>query len=204
MLETQFRPVASLAVAGCISAAIGSMSFHFQPFVAFSVAGCVLGCTARRSIQRYQLSGRSLAFLAIVVSAISMLFSPLWHDYRYRSETLPNHSRIAFEIGDDGKLLDAYDRKRVCIKGYCLYDTSDELHNDFALSPDGNVRKPESAIRVIAPSGWHCSMCPIAVSGILSVDHSATDHASRYTLTATKICEANTPYRLGSPFPGGC
>jgi hypothetical protein len=204
MLEPEYKSLSLLAVAAFIAAAIGSASFLHAPLIVVAAAALLVAMIALRTTRKYQMSGHRLALLATAIAVASIVLSPLWHDYLYRSETLLGHVRIELDTTLKANGLDRYNGKRVCLKGYSLYYGGDTETNMFPLSPDGNFRKPETAVTVVLPKSWKFQIDPIAVSGILRVDPAAPESVQRYTLEAVKISNAKTSYLLAPRMPGGC
>ncbi len=169
----------------------------------FQITALFTALTALQATRKYQLIGGKLAKLAAAVAVGSILTSPAWHFHLYRSETLAGHIRTKL-VTSKTTNLDSYDGKSICLKGYSLYFGGDAKPDTFLLSPDGNFRKPETAITVEIPQSWQQQRDPIAVSGVLRVDRNATDPSRRYTLSAVKITNARNSHFLAPRFAGEC
>lgn len=210
MADSRFSHLSKSSV---ISAAVGGLSalgVLSPEFAILALPGIGMGILAFVEIRKYEQRGLWLARFGIAVSlTFALAVTPSWHIYQYKSEALPEHERLNFKdltLEEDG--LSRFVGRHICLKGYAYRTHRNKVHN-FILSPGGSVRKTETLVFVILPSGetWNWTDRPIAVSGILTLNpRFASDPTTvRFVLKQSCVRESRTGFGLAFRDPwDGC
>jgi hypothetical protein len=146
----EFYPYRAISKAAVVSLAFGVMSLSvlLSPVLLFlPVVSIVFGLIALSNIRRYpdELTGRSAAAVATVLSGFLLIGGVVLHAYIYATEVPPGHVRISFQDlqpTDDAPHLPVSPRalelngKKVFVKGYVYPDGQQYNITDFILVRD--------------------------------------------------------------------
>lgn len=214
-----YKPIPPLAP---VSALLGicALSGLLSPLgLVFAVFGFVLGFLALRQIQQADgdLSGRKIASLGTVLSAVLLVSGASLHVYWYQTEVPEGYQRISFgaDISKKGFVIEdgegrahpdiaALEGKPLFIKGYMYPDGNPDGISTFILCRDngqccfGGQPKLTDMIKVKMTNGltakYHANMVSVAGVFRLRELRNAGNLEPAFELEATHFSPAKTSY----------
>ncbi len=211
--ELTFTPVSTASVLAAICGAATFAAF-FAPALGLIGAACALSAIiALRGIAKYEFAGRRLARVGLVLSLVVPPAAARRHEALFVGESLAGHARIdyasALPAATDGgrPSISRLVGQKICLKGYALPERRLEGLREFAISPDGDDRKPDCVVLVEVDENWDWDARPIAVSGTLAELPAASrrNDGPLYRLTNAVVHPAQTRDQLVRRAPGrGC
>jgi len=142
-----YRSLSRAAVIGVVFGLLGLLSWYFPLLLALSAVGLFSSLIALRNLKRFpaELSGKPVALVGMVLSALVLIASPIRHTVIYYTELPDGYERISFSAlksptgGPDFPPQSAMelDGKKVFLKGY-IHPTSlaSSAAKTFILVPD--------------------------------------------------------------------
>lgn len=128
MEDDIYKSLSRAAVFGCVFAVLGILGFWFAPLVALTFFGLVFSFVALNRLNKYpqELTGRPIAWFALLLSGFMTIGQPLYHAYIYATELPEGYERVSFsELKSPLGAPDyppeqalALDGKKVFLKGY--------------------------------------------------------------------------------------
>ena len=140
-----YRAVSKLAIASALLAVLSLLAFIAPLALLFALLGVITGSLSLWKIRCYplELTGKSLAIVGTVVSALTLVGGVSMHTVIYLTEVPDGYHRIAFSaLKSDGKrdvpppAALELDGKRVFIKGYVYPDGQQFDIKQFVLVSD--------------------------------------------------------------------
>ncbi len=145
--DSIYKAVSRAAIASLVIGVLATLSLLFVPLILLPLVGLVLGIVGIKNIRAFpgELTGTTIAYLAIAVNALFLIGSPALHTYTYLTEVPEGYIRSSFgELKSDAYGYDypppsalELNGKDVFLKGY-IHPTSivSGAAQKFILVPD--------------------------------------------------------------------
>lgn len=145
--DSIYKAVSRAAIASLVLGVLATLSLLFVPLILFPLVGLILGIVGLKNIRAFpgELTGKTIACLAIAMNAIFLIGSPALHTYTYLTEVPDGYIRSSFgELKSDAYGYDypppsalELNGKNVFLKGY-IHPTSivSGAAQKFILVPD--------------------------------------------------------------------
>ncbi|MCY2976826.1 MAG: DUF4190 domain-containing protein [Planctomycetota bacterium] len=145
--DSIYKAVSRAAIASLVLGVLATLSVWFVPLILLPIVGLILGIVGIKNIREFpgELTGTTLACLAIAVNALFLIGSPSLHTYTYLTEVPEGYIRSSFsELKSDAYGYDypppsalELNGKNVFLKGY-IHPTSivSGAAQKFILVPD--------------------------------------------------------------------
>jgi hypothetical protein len=211
MTNLPYSRLSTLAVISAVSGSSASLGLLIPELAFVATVGTATGIVAIRAIRKYELCGTRFAVVGLITSVLFAMLTPFWHAALFSSESLPEYSRLDFELltRPNTPMLDQFVGERICLKGYAVEPTSFSPTDRFVISPNGNTGRPDATVIVELSHGqiWQWRAEGLAVSGRLIPNPKATtdDALPKFMLTHATVRSSRTRYGLANRVAGnGC